>query len=1422
MSRSSSNSQTRRNLPAPSARIRIANDKHIERDREGPIPSSLSLLSARRPSWAPPLYDHPQDTISAGLASYRDVPSFGMSNQGGARSQPSSSPEDGGNFRRSLQIDMKDLVGDAVGNMSISPASRDIVLAARRGLFIIDLEAPLEIPRFLPQGGTWDVADVQWNPHRLRAEYIVSTSSEKLLIWNLMMVGKTSIEHILHSHYRAITDINWHTSEPDTVCSVGIDSWLWTWDLREPRKPVLGLCAFNAGGTQVKWNRQDPNVLASSHMDEVLIWDRRKGSLPTARIRAHNAKIYGIDWAHARVHDLVTCSLDKTIKVWNVHEASAFPHSSHPQAHTNHPQPVTTITTTYPVWRARNLPFGRGVLSLPQRGETALEMWAEGNEDTPVEVFEGHTDVVKEFVWRKGGLEGGEYQLITWSKDRTLRFWPVDSEIMEKTGHVPGSTNPPTQQSRFFADFGRPHQSFRHPPEGSQGTPALSAPVGSRGILAEVRAGGVGAGAGGKKMVNPVLQPHGGSAARGKGILLLDSGAGAGSGMYVRHPQLEGEKHARDQNAVPARGHAQVAAHGQLQSQGRVHHPVPIPGSTMSRGHVGGGKGPRVGMDAFTWLASVRVGERREGSEGRDSGVSSGSRSRASPARDGEGREGDGVSGQGGLGQGTKRKRSESRLREGKEGEGSQSLPDEITSVLTKLATSKIRLEKHELTKKRTCTLGLHGPWGESSSVFIRVSFRFPKTYPYALHPDGTPEIELERSPLISMQNRAFMLRRLRTIREKRRPCLEACLRFLLFGDENEQVGIPVGMGSDSSEDEAQDGEGGGEGKAGARKSRDFTVSLLRNNKNLAEPRTSQGVFGPNGELVCFFRAPPRIVRHHQVGGGSDISASPAAASRSSQSSSRFFQSPALLSDAVRRLGLAATDQRSDTVDSRRPGDSDNTLRIMTNLLTFSQQKAARDSGSDSKGDINNGNNVALIPTRRSTVLIRVPTDVSFARRKVAAEYVFEAATLAELCGANASIAREHGQFAHERVFRMLQSLFPVPEEGGMSDVFGIVARQIIDKLHKEFCESHDVQMLAMISVVLLKAYISSTGQPTTRTPSVKEPSPAVSKNEGDYFSLLRPKDPRAAVLSPGWPRLPSTSPTATNYPAGSSLSTSNSSRGSWSSLFNTGSVRQFMSGVHESISTPLDTLPPRLSVPMPGGDGMLRLPNPDSPRRKNGRDQSNSTASPISKSWSETQMAPLNRPSPFSSAGHGRRLTFSQVISPRQIIQEKKLIIIEEESDGKEAARPKLEAGQLAQFACHILAYADVLFSWQLLNKRLELLNAVKTSTFVRTPPQKMDMSFDIQPACGRCGRGQSSDDESCSMCGNRPTRPSCSICRLPVKGLSRSCGECMHITHLKCWRDNKSDICGTGCGCRCSGFSTGPRRSSIIHSPVSPPSLL
>jgi hypothetical protein len=151
------------------------------------------------------------------------------------------------------------------------------------------------------------------------------------------------------------------------------------------------------------------------------------------------------------------------------------------------------------------------------------------------------------------------------------------------------------------------------------------------------------------------------------------------------------------------------------------------------------------------------------------------------------------------------------------------------------------------LTKKRTCTIGLHGPWGESSSVFIRVYFTFPKDYPQAGHPDGTPVVELQDNPLIPVKDRAFILRKLRAIRERRRPCLEACLRFLLFADEDEHAGRPA-VGSETSSDD--------DGRPVSRKSRDFTVALLRNNKNLAEPRTSQGTFGPNGMLAMYLTLP--------------------------------------------------------------------------------------------------------------------------------------------------------------------------------------------------------------------------------------------------------------------------------------------------------------------------------------------------------------------------------------------------------------------------------------------------------------------------------------------------------------------------------------------------------------------------------------
>ncbi|KAF8168512.1 hypothetical protein B0H34DRAFT_685839 [Crassisporium funariophilum] len=1339
---------------------------------QGTVPN---LLKARRPSLAPSIPEVFSRARKPRMEMEESPEVVKLASD--VKVQPES-PEEGKGFRSSWEINVKDLVGDAVGNMSISPASRDIVLAARRGLFIIDLESPFSIPRFLPQGGTWDVADVQWNPHHSHAQYIVSTSSEKLLIWNLRLGGKTSIEHILLSHYRAITDINWHTTECDIVVSTGIDSWLWAWDLRTPRKPIFGLSAFKSGGTQVKWNRKDGNLLASSHSNEVLIWDRRKGSLPVTQIRAHASKIYGIDWSRSSRNEIVTCSLDKTIKTWDIM-------STNPQGNS---EPKSTIRTTYPVWRARNLPFGEGVLSLPQRGDTTLEMYAKSDSHNPVETFEGHSDVVKEFVWRKGNQDDS-FQLITWSKDRTLRFWPIDAEVMHKVGHVPEIIRGRTKLTRNEMES---METFRNPPEGKESYPAFSAPIGNRGILAEVRA------------------PH-----PPKAFPTPHPGYG-----FPAFPPLDNE----NLEATPT-----------IASSRPIVVTAKSTGGTMSKGGTGAKSVAQV--DQLAWLANVKVGGKRGSSSGGASQPGSGAQSRLQS----QSRPPSGPDWSVGETEGRQRSGSLSRVLDEssrKEGEGNQSLHDEITSVLTKLAASKIKLEKHDLTKKRTCTLGLHGPWGETSSVFMRVTFTFPREYPQAIAPQGAPTVELERNPLISMSDRAFILKHLRRIRERKRPCLEACLRFLLFADEGRNDRELVDSGSSSDDDDEPTGK----------KSRDVTVSLLRNNKNLAEPRTSQGAFGPNGELICFFRAPPRIVKN-VLRGLTDPSSKGAEEPHQAQSPDQqpepqppppppqktsYFQSPALVSDAVRRLGLAAMDRIVRPIDPKQPEVGSNLIRAMTNLLTVPQRRARRDSDSKQADEV--AKNYALLSARRSTVFLTSTINIAGADMKVGMHYVFvpgREGSLADVCQRNAVTAKERGRFDHERVFRTLGALFRQEgqeEEGDAKGAGGsafssdLLAAQVIKRLYSDLAKEKDIQMLAMISMLVLQTEHAIIALPPTISRK-KDPTPvtAIPLRLGgvDYFSLRKGQNLTSPLPSPAWPRLPS--PGAPPLQAAASLSSSNSSRGSWSSLFNTGSVRQFMNGVQDSLKEGLAT-PNEIFISAPSSKSAERLNrgglDSPGPRRRRARLDSNMHSPTVeSKSWNE---GILRHPSKtlsasFSSAGHRRPLL--RFVDTNSYIHEKHVVIFEAPIY-EESNEPLFDPQLVQQFRLNVYVYAEILFRWQLFHKRLELLKAVnqQEASLVKMEPHRIG----LLRLCARSDCRMVLPDKSniCQYCGSSSSKASCTICRLPVKGLSRTCLSCSHVTHISCWNslDVTVPICPSGCGCFCTG-SDGPFTRPSTRLGLTPP---
>ena len=376
-------------------------------------------------------------------------------------------PNDSPTFSNSLLL----RVDGAIGAMSLSPNGRDAVLAGRRGLFIIDLDDPFTTPRWLHHITSWEVADVQWSPHHFsKPSWCISTSNQKALLWDLARPSNNSILNVLHHHARAITDINFHPSDPEILATCSIDTFILSWDMRTPRKPVQKWAEWRAGATQVKWNHENPYEIASSHDNCFYVWDSRKGALPIIKVnKAHNGKINGLDFSNG-ASNIITCSNDNTVKFWNLNSNEAretikdFDYFAVDDNDAPVLRPSVVIETDFPVARARALPFGKdkacGIMPLRAGGDAIQivnydEEYKEAlkTDETqissinPVYTFKGHNGAMKDFLWRTKhqnyeGFESKnkwkEFQLVTWSsQDYDLKLWPADEELYKKVNYNP-------------------------------------------------------------------------------------------------------------------------------------------------------------------------------------------------------------------------------------------------------------------------------------------------------------------------------------------------------------------------------------------------------------------------------------------------------------------------------------------------------------------------------------------------------------------------------------------------------------------------------------------------------------------------------------------------------------------------------------------------------------------------------------------------------------------------------------------------------------------------------------------------------------------------------------------------------------------------------------------------------------------------
>uniref|UniRef100_A0A8C2JPG9 WD repeat domain 59 n=1 Tax=Cyprinus carpio TaxID=7962 RepID=A0A8C2JPG9_CYPCA len=301
--------------------------------------------------------------------------------------------------------------------MSVDCLGQHAVLSGRRFLYVVNLEMPSEAPRKISRQSKWDVGTVQWNPHKTQAHLFAASSNQRvdLYVWR---DGSGEPHTSLQGHTRVISDLDWSWFEPEFLVTSSVDTYIYIWDTRDTRKPTVALSAV-AGASQVKWNRRNHYCLASSHDGDVRIWDKRKPNTAVEYVAAHLSKIHGLDWHPDNEYILATSSQDNSVRFWDYRQPRKY---------------LDILSCQVPVWKARYTPFSNGLVTVmvPQlRRENSLLLWSTLELNSPVHAFVGHDDVVLEFQWRPQKEGSKDCQLVTWSRDQTLRIWRVDPQLQK-------------------------------------------------------------------------------------------------------------------------------------------------------------------------------------------------------------------------------------------------------------------------------------------------------------------------------------------------------------------------------------------------------------------------------------------------------------------------------------------------------------------------------------------------------------------------------------------------------------------------------------------------------------------------------------------------------------------------------------------------------------------------------------------------------------------------------------------------------------------------------------------------------------------------------------------------------------------------------------------------------------------------------
>ncbi|KAF6026882.1 WDR59 [Bugula neritina] len=221
------------------------------------------------------------------------------------------------------------LIGNVLGEFKDSPRSvmtldstGDLVLlASKHVLNIVNISSPYvgdssNLPynscKYPNKNVKWEVKAAQWNPHKTESSVFVITKNHVADIF-VHVNGKVKLLSTLQSHTRAITDLDWSVHDSNLLLTCSSDGNAFLWDKRQLGPVQLFETLQSCSSSQVKWNKLEEHIFATSHDRDIRIWDGRKTDRPIY-ISGHLKKIHGLDWSTHNSKLLASASEDETVK----------------------------------------------------------------------------------------------------------------------------------------------------------------------------------------------------------------------------------------------------------------------------------------------------------------------------------------------------------------------------------------------------------------------------------------------------------------------------------------------------------------------------------------------------------------------------------------------------------------------------------------------------------------------------------------------------------------------------------------------------------------------------------------------------------------------------------------------------------------------------------------------------------------------------------------------------------------------------------------------------------------------------------------------------------------------------------------------------------------------------------------------------